>query len=214
MFIVIRHDEYAVTEWSGGTTSELFIYPGGSDCASRNFDLRVSSATVDAEESVFSDFTGYTRHITPICGVMRLSHETRDGSACGGEVELSPGRAYTFDGGARTLSRGVCVDFNLIHRAGGDGEILPLMDGSLKLTARRGCIGCFSISDGLSVEVEYHSGDDTVRRNEFLGARDTLIFLAEDGAPDRGEVTLRAKRSGGSRAGLGAVLFRASAGEM
>ncbi|MDR1019164.1 MAG: HutD family protein [Synergistaceae bacterium] len=206
-FIVIRHDEYKVTGWSGGTTSELFIYPAGSDCALRNFDFRVSSATVDAEESAFSDFTGYVRHITPIRGVMRLSHGTRDS----GEAELSPGRAYTFDGGARTLSRGVCADFNLIHRAGSDGEILPLMGGSLELTASRGCLGCFSVSGGLSVEVRYHSGSDIVRQNEVLGARDTLIFLAPGGAPGEGEIILRAKRSGGPRGGLGAVLFRTSA---
>ncbi|MDR1048301.1 MAG: HutD family protein, partial [Synergistaceae bacterium] len=54
-----------VAAWSGGSTTELFIYPGDADLAKRNFELRVSSATVEAEESLFSSFAGYVRHITP-----------------------------------------------------------------------------------------------------------------------------------------------------
>lgn len=34
---IIKPEEYAVSEWAGGKTTQLYIYPQGSEYAKRNF---------------------------------------------------------------------------------------------------------------------------------------------------------------------------------
>ncbi|MDR1977864.1 MAG: HutD family protein [Synergistaceae bacterium] len=124
---VRKKDSLRVAAWSGGRTTELFIYPGDADLAKRNFELRVSSATVEAEESTFSSFAGYVRHITPLTGEMRLVHELREQRR---EVTLTPLRVDAFEGHWTTRSFGRCVDFNLIHRPNWKGEIYAAPEGT------------------------------------------------------------------------------------
>jgi|GEM_PF-6280769 len=47
--------------WANGTTTELVKFPVDSDFLKRDFIFRISTATVEAEESTFSDFSGLTR---------------------------------------------------------------------------------------------------------------------------------------------------------
>lgn len=39
--------EFNISRWSGGTTTELFIWPYGASYAERRFSIRISTATVD-----------------------------------------------------------------------------------------------------------------------------------------------------------------------
>ncbi len=106
---LITADKQTVSSWSGGETRELYI-EGDEGCSykDRNFDLRLSSATVDVESSVFSDLTGYTRYLMPLEGYIKISHD-------GGEAEiLKPYDVHEFDGGSRTESEGKCRDFNVM----------------------------------------------------------------------------------------------------
>jgi environmental stress-induced protein Ves len=114
---VKKRESLRIATWSGGSTTELFIYPDEADLAKRNFELRVSSATVEAEESIFSPFAGYIRHIMPLRGKMRLIHEGRHA------VVLTPSQIDTFEGDWTTQSYGKCTDFNLIHKPEWKGEI-------------------------------------------------------------------------------------------
>jgi environmental stress-induced protein Ves len=116
---VKKRESLRVAAWSGGSTIELFIYPGSADLAKRNFELRVSSATVETEESIFSPFAGYIRHIMPLRGEMCLVHEGHH------KVVLTLSQTDTFKGDWTTRSYGKCTDFNLIHKPSWKGEIYP-----------------------------------------------------------------------------------------
>jgi uncharacterized protein len=50
---IIKWDDCKLSKWSGGETREYVIYPGVSNVADRNFDIRISSATVELESSTF-----------------------------------------------------------------------------------------------------------------------------------------------------------------
>lgn len=50
----VSKEDYPVSNWSGGKTTQLFIYPENSEYAKRNFLFRISSATVDCERSEFT----------------------------------------------------------------------------------------------------------------------------------------------------------------
>ena len=104
--------DYAVSQWSGGATTQIAIYPPDALYADRDFLWRLSSATVELEESDFTPLEDYQRWITVLEGSMILTH---DG---GCPIELTPGKVHEFDGGSQTRSVGRCTDFNLMLRKG------------------------------------------------------------------------------------------------
>lgn len=119
--IKIAKEAFAVSKWSGGTTTQLFISPENAELGRRNFDMRISSASFTTTSSKFSDFSGYTRFILPLKGTLSIRHPNRD------LITLSPYEVYRFDGGAETDSENSidCIDFNLIvkHKTDADLEI-------------------------------------------------------------------------------------------
>lgn len=101
--------DFRASTWSGGTTTELYLYPETGSYASRDFLLRISSATVDLEESDFTPLEGVERYITPLQGSFTLSHP--DGSS----AVLPPLAApYRFWGHTPTHCVGKATDFNLM----------------------------------------------------------------------------------------------------
>lgn len=124
--LLLTAADYVVSQWSGGTTTQIAIAPQGARYGDRDFLWRLSSATVDLDESDFTPLPDYDRLIAPLKGEMVLSH---DGGA---PVALSPYQVHAFDGGADTHSAGRCVDFNLMLRKGAcQGKIYPVkLDGA------------------------------------------------------------------------------------
>lgn len=51
---IFSPEQQRVSSWSGGQTRELYIAGGAADYAARDFLLRLSSATVETEHSVFT----------------------------------------------------------------------------------------------------------------------------------------------------------------
>lgn len=116
--ILLRPEDYITTQWSGGTTTQLAISPRGAIYAERDFLWRLSSATVDLEESDFTALPDYHRWISTLHGDMVLAHN-------GGEaLTLHPYDVHEFEGSDATHSWGKCKDFNLMLRKGkADGSI-------------------------------------------------------------------------------------------
>ena len=105
-------DDYAKSQWSGGSTTQMAIEPAGAVYADRDFLWRLSSATVDLEESLFTALPDYDRLIATLSAPIELCHN-------GGErFALEPYAVHAFDGGAETQCWGKCVDFNLMLRKG------------------------------------------------------------------------------------------------
>ncbi len=133
---VVKRSAYRTNEWSGGTTTELFIYPPGSSYSERNFKWRISSATVDALESTFTRLPGITRHIMVIEGSLVLEHKGRY------RKELHPFEQDVFMGEWNTKSRGRATDFNLMLAGGFSGrlEACFIEEGQeIELTLDAGC---------------------------------------------------------------------------
>lgn len=108
----IRHltaRDFRASAWSGGTTTELFLYPQDGSYAARNFQLRISSATVELEESDFTELPGVERYITPLEGSFTLTHPGME------PVVLGPlAVPYRFSGEIPTHCVGKATDFNLM----------------------------------------------------------------------------------------------------
>ena len=126
----LTKNEYAVSAWSGGTTTQLAIFPPEARYAERDFLWRVSSAAVALEESDFTALPDYDRLIATLRGEIVLTHNG------GAPLRLRPFEVHAFSGADATHSRGRCTDFNLMLRRGratGSMEALRLTDKPVPL---------------------------------------------------------------------------------
>lgn len=112
---LLTEEQYKTTSWSGGKTTQLFIFPEEADYNKRDFKFRLSSATVELEESVFTKLEGVYRFITPLDSCLRLTH---DGKKI---IDLQPFEIYEFAGEKETVSFGQAKDFNLMLKEGAKG---------------------------------------------------------------------------------------------
>lgn len=110
-------DSRTTINWASGTSTEIFIYPANGSFADRNFLFRISTATVEAEESTFTFFEGITRHLMILKGELELIHEGRY------TKHLKPFDQDTFFGEWPTRSKGKVTDFNLMLKAGATGTL-------------------------------------------------------------------------------------------
>ncbi len=109
---ILTEQEYIVSQWSGGSTTQIAIAPDKAQYADRDFLWRTSSATVDLPESDFTPLPDYMRYISVLKGGMELTHEQQQ------PTQLTPYDVHYFDGEVATRSVGKCVDFNLMLRKG------------------------------------------------------------------------------------------------
>lgn len=100
----------SIQHWSGGTSQELYIFPATATVHERNFDVRISTATVEVEESTFTDYSGYLRKLLVMEGELTINHLNHH------SVELKPFDQDFFQGDWQTTSIGKVRDFNVIYR--------------------------------------------------------------------------------------------------
>ncbi len=117
---VVNKAEYRVNSWSGGTTTQLSIYPEQAEYEKRNFLWRISSAKIELEESIFTSLPGFNRVLMVLKGDLILEH--RDHYT----VNLEPFQQDRFMGDWNTKSYGKAIDFNLIMDKSCHGEIEPI----------------------------------------------------------------------------------------
>ena len=126
----IPESEFRTTEWSGGTTTELYIWPEGSSYAERRFSFRISSALVELESSVFTRLEGVKRFLTPLCEGFRL---TVNGEC----VKLENGGILEFSGEDEVLCEGAGRDLNLMLK--GVCGVMKLVRGPFAVYESRFC---------------------------------------------------------------------------
>ena len=135
---LLSKSEFTTKNWSGGTTSELFIYPKTSNYKALNFDFRISTATVEIETSTFTKLPNVDRTLLVLDGEMELLFTEYPEK----NRVLKPYDTACFSGGWNTVSKGKCVDFNLMTRKGVQGEVkgmklLPLDTVKFKTTKEK-----------------------------------------------------------------------------
>lgn len=105
---IIRKEDIKTSNWSGGTTSELFIFPTNSLYKDLNFGFRLSRATIEVEESIFTPLPNVKRQLMLLDGELELIHEGYH------TKKLKPLQFDTFSGSWNTKSIGKATDFNLM----------------------------------------------------------------------------------------------------
>jgi environmental stress-induced protein Ves len=117
---ILGPEEYRTSAWSGGTTTELFIFPAGSDYKKRDFLFRISTASVSIPFSKFTPLPGINRVIMIIEGEIELEHKNHYSKI------LHKFDVDTFTGDWESSSRGLCTDFNVMTRGNYTGIVQPI----------------------------------------------------------------------------------------
>ena len=112
-----KEENFSVSAWSGGQTKELAIYPRGQKYIDRDFIWRLSSATIETEESDFTRLPDYDRVLMVLDGEVVLEYNGERVAKCGTLEQDS------FDGAWKTKSYGRITDFNLMVRKGNAGYL-------------------------------------------------------------------------------------------
>ncbi len=105
---ILSNQHFKVSDWSGGTTTELFIFPPDASYQERNFVFRLSTARIEIEKSTFTSLPGVTRKIMILDGEIRIDHQNHYAK------NLYKFDVDTFEGDWKTTSVGRCTDFNLM----------------------------------------------------------------------------------------------------
>jgi environmental stress-induced protein Ves len=119
-FQLCRKAQQHTSRWSGGTTTEVAIYPQHADYSKRNFGWRISTATVEVEHSTFTPLPGIWRLTMVTDGEMTLQHEGHH------QTVLKPYEQDSYSGEWTTQSFGKVEDFNLMMTDGYKGELQAL----------------------------------------------------------------------------------------
>lgn len=158
MVIVKRKGQFQTTRWSGGTTTELFIFPLTADYKQRNFRFRISTATVESEKSDFTTLHGISRIIMILEGKITLSHENSY------PIQLGKFDTDAFEGNLKTTSVGKCTDFNLMTSGKTTGKLSAVVvdkEQTIKCTSKKKCDWFF---------IYVYSGETGIEiANEIIG---------------------------------------------
>ncbi|MGN0152568.1 MAG: HutD family protein [Wujia sp.] len=176
----VSKEEFQTTEWSGGTTTEFFIYPPGSDYKNRNFRARISSAYVADEWSKFTSLTGVTRYLAPLSQEITLKIQGED-------VTLSPYEVIKFSGEDMVESYGVCRDFNLMLKdCGGTMECVCATARGVRVqVAERTIVAlyCYEGKARLATEdgkeVDFDADQLILLENDSAMKEETVKLLAD-----------------------------------
>lgn len=121
---LLRANDFQVSDWSGGKTKQLYLSPPTGHYGKRDFDYRLSTATVELAESQFSDLSGFHRILMSLDHTLHLHNASRQE-----ETVLAPFTPYIFEGSDSITSRGTCTDFNLIYSDHYQGLMIAISNG-------------------------------------------------------------------------------------
>ena len=174
---LIKKDKYVVSEWSGGTTTQLAIFPESAVYADRDFIWRLSSAEVLTPESDFTPLPDYDRLISVVSGARDLKVSGRE------RVTLKPLQVLAFDGAVSTKSWGLCRDFKLMTRKGkcrGSLKTFELSAGSSAVwTPDAGTVD----ADGRCVHLAiYCARGEILLPEDGVAAHESELLLCRSGA--------------------------------
>ncbi len=168
VFKILKRSEAKVSGWSGGTTTEWFIWPPEAQYSKRDFQCRISTAKVDLAESLFTPLPGVRRFLTPLDAPLTLTHNAQI------TLVLQPLQVHEFPGDWQTISRGQTQDLNLMLR-GVPGKMTHLIQAQ-DFTP---CVGA-----SVTLDAFYFTQPGQVQKNDetlFLQQDEMLLLLSFPG---------------------------------
>ncbi|MDP2687756.1 MAG: HutD family protein [Aequorivita sp.] len=121
---ILSPQHFLTTQWSGGSSTQLYIFPATATYAARNFELRLSTAKVEVAESTFTPLPGIHRKLMLLEGEISITHEGQYSK------HLKPFEVDHFSGDWKTTAIGTCTDFNVMCTGHQQSELYYIAMGS------------------------------------------------------------------------------------
>lgn len=122
---ILSPPQFQTSQWSGGSTTQLYIFPATASYAERNFELRISTAKVEVEESTFTALPGIHRKLMILEGEISITHEGQYSK------HLKPFEVDEFSGDWKTTAIGTCTDFNVMTKGKQSSELYHIAVGAV-----------------------------------------------------------------------------------
>jgi environmental stress-induced protein Ves len=170
-FEITRKSELKPTLWSGGTTTQLAIFPRDASYIDRTFQFRLSTSEVSVEGSFFTNLPGVSRVLLVLDGELRLHHPGRYAKI------LKKFDTDSFMGDWQTRSSGKATDFNLMTTVSSRGHLegISLKKGRSKLvelSENHDVAGIYSYKGEHNVQIAGHAIE--------LSAGDNLLLFTDN----------------------------------
>lgn len=114
---LLTNPDYQTSEWSSGSTTQLYISPANASYAESNFNFRISSAKVEVSESTFTTLPNVNRKLMVLEGEITLNHKNQYSKT------LQKYEVDTFNGDWETTAKGICTDFNVMTTGNQTSEL-------------------------------------------------------------------------------------------
>jgi len=159
----IKASDLETKSWSGGTTTQLAIYPKDAEYKQHTFLFRISTASVECEESTFTKLPGISRKLMILSGEINIEHKDRYSKV------LKKFEQDKFSGDWNTKSYGKAIDFNLMTTGNVTGEIEAIslkQSKNLNLKSDFDCYG-FYVYNGKS-KLQINSEIYSLSKGDFI----------------------------------------------
>lgn len=130
---IIRKEQVVPALWTGGQTHEYAIYPKGAVYADRDFEFRISSATIELVPSEFTRFDGYHRYLVMLEGDLNLVINDK-------KEYYANNALFAFNSTDRITSYSEGKDFNLMLHNSITEEVVMMSDVPFSTKQRVLCI--------------------------------------------------------------------------
>ncbi|MBU1101629.1 MAG: HutD family protein [Bacteroidetes bacterium] len=184
---IFEKHHFRTSLWSGGSTTQLYISPADTSYADRNFNIRISSAKVEVENSTFTSLPDVNRKLMILEGEITITHRDEYSK------HLKPFDVDTFSGDWHTTAIGTCTDFNVMTTGSIKSELysLPLAANSstnMNLNEQWKTLYLYLFSGDLHLEIDQN--DYHIKKGNLLVAIDVNNSLFSLRAIDNCQVVV------------------------
>ena len=171
---IFENQHFIQSLWAGGSTTQLYISPADSIYTERNFDVRISTAKVEVEKSVFTSLPGVNRKLMILDGEITISHLNHYTKL------LKKHNVDSFCGDWETSSIGTCTDFNVMTRGNIHSELYtlnvsPSRKVQLEVEKQLRTLGFYVVSGSFYFEAD---------QSNFFVLKDNLLVINDIDVPN------------------------------
>jgi environmental stress-induced protein Ves len=169
---ILTPQHFQTTQWSGGSTTQLYIFPPTATYTERNFELRLSTAKVEAEESTFTSLPGIDRKLMILEGAITITHQDKY------TKHLTPFQVDEFSGDWKTTAIGTCTDFNVMTKGKQQSELYHIAMGSSSsytLKPKAECKKLFLYANSGIVQLQLINENYTLKTGNLMVIEDFSV---------------------------------------
>lgn len=161
---LLSAQNYRVSNWSGGQTTQVYIYPEHSSYAERDFTFRISAASIRESPSVFTQLEQYDRILVSTEQSIVLQLQDKN-------VDLETYTPFYFSGAEPVTSIGTTTDFNVMMRKGHKATLAILhMEGHYEAIPVPDCVQLWYVAQ---CNASVHLGDKVLTEKDSAILRHT-----------------------------------------